>query len=149
MNTFRANVFHFGLQVSSQMVCSLSLQGFSSDALRFVVFFTCFSVQLIELVLSCFSDQKPLSEKNTVMEVTHTRPRNPPQHRGLSLTNDLIFVIRTNAQRKTPHFFPGSSSSGLAGINTKPTVTLFIIPFSFHAFILITFNCRCESAALT
>lgn len=72
MNTFRSDVFHFGLQVSSQMVCSLCFQGFSSDALRFVGFFTCFSAQLIELVLSCFSDQKPLSEKNTVMEVTHT-----------------------------------------------------------------------------
>ncbi|XP_028435648.1 multidrug resistance-associated protein 1 [Perca flavescens] len=40
-------------------------QGFSSDAVRFVAFFICFSLQLIELVLSCFSDRRPLSEKHT------------------------------------------------------------------------------------
>ncbi|XP_054875423.1 multidrug resistance-associated protein 1-like isoform X2 [Amphiprion ocellaris] len=39
-------------------------QGLSSDALRFVAFFICFSLQLIELVLSCFSDCRPLSDKH-------------------------------------------------------------------------------------
>ncbi|XP_042345538.1 multidrug resistance-associated protein 1-like [Plectropomus leopardus] len=39
-------------------------QGFSSDAARFVAFFICFSLQLIELILSCFSDHRPLSEKH-------------------------------------------------------------------------------------
>ncbi|XP_063760007.1 multidrug resistance-associated protein 1-like [Eleginops maclovinus] len=43
-------------------------QGFSSDAVRFVAFFICFSLQLIELVLSCFSDHKPLSEKHTYIQ---------------------------------------------------------------------------------
>ncbi|XP_029282601.1 multidrug resistance-associated protein 1-like, partial [Cottoperca gobio] len=40
-------------------------QGFSSDAVRFVAFFICFSLQLTELVLSCFSDCRPLPEKHT------------------------------------------------------------------------------------
>ncbi|XP_040014052.1 multidrug resistance-associated protein 1-like [Xiphias gladius] len=40
-------------------------QGFSSDAVRFVAFFICFSLQLTELVLSCFSDRRPLSDKHT------------------------------------------------------------------------------------
>ncbi|XP_070706055.1 multidrug resistance-associated protein 1-like [Pempheris klunzingeri] len=40
-------------------------QGFSSDALRFVAFFICFSLQLIELILSCFSDRRPQSEKHS------------------------------------------------------------------------------------
>nr|XP_046230695.1 multidrug resistance-associated protein 1-like isoform X2 [Scatophagus argus] len=43
-------------------------QGFSSDAVRFVVFFICFSLQLIELILSCFSDGRPLSEKHTYVQ---------------------------------------------------------------------------------
>ncbi|XP_060917590.1 multidrug resistance-associated protein 1-like isoform X1 [Labrus mixtus] len=40
-------------------------QGFSSDAVRFVAFFIRFSLQLIELVLSCFSDRRQLSKKHT------------------------------------------------------------------------------------
>ncbi|XP_049439277.1 multidrug resistance-associated protein 1-like [Epinephelus fuscoguttatus] len=43
-------------------------QGFSSDAARFVAFFICFSLQLIELVLSCFSDCRPLSYKHTYVQ---------------------------------------------------------------------------------
>uniref|UniRef100_A0A671X1D2 ABC-type glutathione-S-conjugate transporter n=1 Tax=Sparus aurata TaxID=8175 RepID=A0A671X1D2_SPAAU len=48
-------------------------QGFSSDGIRFVVFFFCFFLQLIQLILSCFSDHRPLSEKNSYVQVTHTR----------------------------------------------------------------------------
>uniref|UniRef100_A0A4W6CKQ2 ABC-type glutathione-S-conjugate transporter n=1 Tax=Lates calcarifer TaxID=8187 RepID=A0A4W6CKQ2_LATCA len=47
-------------------------QGFSSDAIRFVAFFICFSIQLIELVLSCFSDHRPHSDKHTYVQVTNT-----------------------------------------------------------------------------
>ncbi|KAI3362535.1 hypothetical protein L3Q82_012837, partial [Scortum barcoo] len=43
-------------------------QGFSSDAVRFVAFFICFSLQLIELILSCFCDRRPLSEKYTYVQ---------------------------------------------------------------------------------
>ncbi|XP_073333856.1 multidrug resistance-associated protein 1-like [Pagrus major] len=43
-------------------------QGFSSDGVRFVVFFICFSLQLIQLILSCFSDHRPLSEKNSYIQ---------------------------------------------------------------------------------
>ncbi|KAM3600087.1 uncharacterized protein V6R79_017187 [Siganus canaliculatus] len=43
-------------------------QGFSSDALRFVVFFFCFFLQLIELILSCFSDQRCQSEKGPFIQ---------------------------------------------------------------------------------
>ncbi|KAI4887699.1 hypothetical protein NFI96_025030 [Prochilodus magdalenae] len=34
-------------------------EGFSEDALRFVAFFASFSLQLAQLVLSCFADQRP------------------------------------------------------------------------------------------
>ncbi|XP_041804130.1 multidrug resistance-associated protein 1-like [Chelmon rostratus] len=44
-------------------------QGFSSDGFRFVAFFVCFSLQLTELILSCFSDHRPLSEKHTYIQV--------------------------------------------------------------------------------
>ncbi|XP_068425589.1 multidrug resistance-associated protein 1-like [Clinocottus analis] len=43
-------------------------QGFSSDAARFVAFFICFFLQLIELILSCFSDRRPLSDKHTYVQ---------------------------------------------------------------------------------
>ncbi|XP_047424944.1 multidrug resistance-associated protein 1-like isoform X2 [Mugil cephalus] len=39
-------------------------QSFSSEPLRFVAFFICFLLQLIELVLSCFSDKRPFSNKH-------------------------------------------------------------------------------------
>uniref|UniRef100_A0A671WVL8 ABC-type glutathione-S-conjugate transporter n=1 Tax=Sparus aurata TaxID=8175 RepID=A0A671WVL8_SPAAU len=56
------------------VLCSLvPLKGFSSDGIRFVVFFFCFFLQLIQLILSCFSDHRPLSEKNSYVQVTHTR----------------------------------------------------------------------------
>uniref|UniRef100_UPI0037E8C348 multidrug resistance-associated protein 1-like n=1 Tax=Semicossyphus pulcher TaxID=241346 RepID=UPI0037E8C348 len=43
-------------------------QGFSSDAVRFVAFFICFALQLIEFVLSCFSDCRPSSQNHTYFE---------------------------------------------------------------------------------
>uniref|UniRef100_A0AAQ5Y5P3 ABC-type glutathione-S-conjugate transporter n=1 Tax=Amphiprion ocellaris TaxID=80972 RepID=A0AAQ5Y5P3_AMPOC len=54
------------------VLCSMvPLKGLSSDALRFVAFFICFSLQLIELVLSCFSDCRPLSDKHANIQVTN------------------------------------------------------------------------------
>uniref|UniRef100_A0A8P4KGC8 ABC-type glutathione-S-conjugate transporter n=1 Tax=Dicentrarchus labrax TaxID=13489 RepID=A0A8P4KGC8_DICLA len=50
-------------------------QGFLSDAVRFVAFFICFFLQLIELVLSCFSDHRTVSEKHTYIQVTNTHLR--------------------------------------------------------------------------
>ncbi|KAG8010392.1 Multidrug resistance-associated protein 1 [Nibea albiflora] len=49
------------------LIRSLTL-GFSSDGTRFTAFFICFSLQLIELILSCFSDHRPLSEKHTYIQ---------------------------------------------------------------------------------
>ncbi|XP_074510409.1 multidrug resistance-associated protein 1-like isoform X1 [Sebastes fasciatus] len=43
-------------------------QGFLSDTVRFVAFFICFTLQLIVLVLSCFSDRRLLSEKHTYVQ---------------------------------------------------------------------------------
>ncbi|XP_026871527.2 multidrug resistance-associated protein 1-like [Electrophorus electricus] len=40
-------------------VQAIAEQGFSGDAPRFLAFFTCFSLQLAQLVLSCFADQRP------------------------------------------------------------------------------------------
>ncbi|XP_066498934.1 multidrug resistance-associated protein 1-like [Hoplias malabaricus] len=34
-------------------------EGFMEDTLRFVAFFACFSLQLTQLILSCFADQRP------------------------------------------------------------------------------------------
>ncbi|XP_040914476.1 multidrug resistance-associated protein 1-like [Toxotes jaculatrix] len=38
-------------------------QGFSSDPAPFMASFICFSLQFFELVLSCFSDRRPLSDR--------------------------------------------------------------------------------------
>ncbi|XP_068585945.1 multidrug resistance-associated protein 1-like [Cebidichthys violaceus] len=43
-------------------------QGFSSDAARFVAFFICFSLQIVELILSCFCDRRPPSDKLTYVQ---------------------------------------------------------------------------------
>ncbi|XP_028254087.1 multidrug resistance-associated protein 1-like [Parambassis ranga] len=49
-------------------------RGLSSSGLRIVAFFVCFSFQLGELVLSCFSDSRPVSGKHT-----HVRNRCPEE----------------------------------------------------------------------
>ncbi|KAG7334686.1 hypothetical protein KOW79_001282 [Hemibagrus wyckioides] len=38
-------------------------EDFSQGAMRLVVFFSCFSLELAQLILSCFSDQRPLALK--------------------------------------------------------------------------------------
>uniref|UniRef100_A0A8C2DR28 ABC-type glutathione-S-conjugate transporter n=1 Tax=Cyprinus carpio TaxID=7962 RepID=A0A8C2DR28_CYPCA len=38
-------------------------EGFSANAMRFVAFFTFFSLQLAQLILSCFTDQRPAALK--------------------------------------------------------------------------------------
>ncbi|XP_053196098.1 multidrug resistance-associated protein 1-like isoform X2 [Scomber japonicus] len=47
------------LKVNVQLILD---QGFSSDAVRFVAFFVCFSLQVVQLVLCCFSDSRTLSQ---------------------------------------------------------------------------------------
>uniref|UniRef100_A0A4W4G676 ABC-type glutathione-S-conjugate transporter n=1 Tax=Electrophorus electricus TaxID=8005 RepID=A0A4W4G676_ELEEL len=63
MKGCRSSAFLF-LFWALAFVCSLvplrgHVQGFSGDAPRFLAFFTCFSLQLAQLVLSCFADQRP------------------------------------------------------------------------------------------
>ncbi|KAL6109911.1 abcc6 [Pungitius sinensis] len=43
-------------------------RGFSSDSSRLLVFFICFSLQLIQLVLSCFCDLRPLFAKQSYVQ---------------------------------------------------------------------------------
>uniref|UniRef100_A0A4W4G689 ABC-type glutathione-S-conjugate transporter n=1 Tax=Electrophorus electricus TaxID=8005 RepID=A0A4W4G689_ELEEL len=43
----------------TRLLLGLYAGGFSGDAPRFLAFFTCFSLQLAQLVLSCFADQRP------------------------------------------------------------------------------------------
>uniref|UniRef100_A0A671NH09 ABC-type glutathione-S-conjugate transporter n=1 Tax=Sinocyclocheilus anshuiensis TaxID=1608454 RepID=A0A671NH09_9TELE len=69
---FRSSIFLF-LFWTLAVICSLvplraNIQaiideGFSADAMRFVAFFTFFSLQLAQLILSCFADQRPASLK--------------------------------------------------------------------------------------
>ncbi|XP_016134577.1 multidrug resistance-associated protein 1-like isoform X2 [Sinocyclocheilus grahami] len=69
---FRSSIFLF-LFWTLAVICSLvplraNIQaiidkGFSADAMRFVAFFTFFSLQLAQLILSCFADQRPATLK--------------------------------------------------------------------------------------
>ncbi|KAM7392240.1 hypothetical protein PAMA_007390 [Pampus argenteus] len=43
-------------------------QGFSSRAVPFMAVFACFSLQLIQLILCCFSDRRTLSAKHTYVQ---------------------------------------------------------------------------------
>ncbi|XP_041666846.1 multidrug resistance-associated protein 1-like [Cheilinus undulatus] len=52
----------FPLKANIQQIID---QGFLSDAVRFIAFFFCFSLQLIELILSCFNDHRTLSQTRT------------------------------------------------------------------------------------
>uniref|UniRef100_A0AAR2KWP1 ABC-type glutathione-S-conjugate transporter n=1 Tax=Pygocentrus nattereri TaxID=42514 RepID=A0AAR2KWP1_PYGNA len=65
MKGCRSSLFLF-LFWTLAVVCSLvplraNIQavGFSEDSLRSVAFFACFSLQLAQLILSCFADQRP------------------------------------------------------------------------------------------
>uniref|UniRef100_A0A8D3E5I5 ABC-type glutathione-S-conjugate transporter n=1 Tax=Scophthalmus maximus TaxID=52904 RepID=A0A8D3E5I5_SCOMX len=53
------------LKVNIQLIID---QDFSSDAFRFMTFFICFSLQLTELVLCCFSDQRALSDTHVYVQ---------------------------------------------------------------------------------
>uniref|UniRef100_A0A8C1FU47 ABC-type glutathione-S-conjugate transporter n=2 Tax=Cyprinus carpio TaxID=7962 RepID=A0A8C1FU47_CYPCA len=69
---FRSSIFLF-LFWTLAVICSLvplraNIQtiideGFSADAMRFVAFFTFFSLQLAQLILSCFADHRPVTLK--------------------------------------------------------------------------------------
>ncbi|XP_059413452.1 multidrug resistance-associated protein 1 [Carassius carassius] len=69
---FRSSIFLF-LFWTLAVICSLvplraNIQaiideGFSADAMRFVAFFTFFSLQMAQLILSCFADQRPATLK--------------------------------------------------------------------------------------
>ncbi|XP_076020047.1 multidrug resistance-associated protein 1-like [Genypterus blacodes] len=43
-------------------------EGFSSNGIRFVAFFICFSLQFTLLILTCFSDRRPFSNKHTYIQ---------------------------------------------------------------------------------
>ncbi|XP_062269512.1 multidrug resistance-associated protein 1-like [Platichthys flesus] len=59
-------------------------QEFSSDAFRFNAFFICFSIQLIELVLCCFSDRRTLQDE-------HTRVQNQCPEEDASFVSKFFF----------------------------------------------------------
>uniref|UniRef100_A0A673K010 ABC-type glutathione-S-conjugate transporter n=1 Tax=Sinocyclocheilus rhinocerous TaxID=307959 RepID=A0A673K010_9TELE len=75
---FRSSIFLF-LFWTLAVICSLvplraNIQaiideGFSADAMRFVAFFTFFSLQLAQLILSCFADQRPATLKPAFVKV--------------------------------------------------------------------------------
>uniref|UniRef100_A0A668AQY3 ABC-type glutathione-S-conjugate transporter n=1 Tax=Myripristis murdjan TaxID=586833 RepID=A0A668AQY3_9TELE len=43
-------------------------EGFTADAMRFVAFFIYFSMLLTQLILSCFSDRRPITAKHTYVQ---------------------------------------------------------------------------------
>uniref|UniRef100_A0A8D3D880 ABC-type glutathione-S-conjugate transporter n=1 Tax=Scophthalmus maximus TaxID=52904 RepID=A0A8D3D880_SCOMX len=55
------------LKVNIQLIID-QVSDFSSDAFRFMTFFICFSLQLTELVLCCFSDQRALSDTHVYVQ---------------------------------------------------------------------------------
>ncbi|XP_071760532.1 multidrug resistance-associated protein 1-like [Centroberyx gerrardi] len=57
----RANI----QQIIDEAVCN---EGFSADTMRFVAFFVYFSLQLTQLILSCFSDRRPITAKRTYVQ---------------------------------------------------------------------------------
>ncbi|XP_051994919.1 multidrug resistance-associated protein 1 [Xyrauchen texanus] len=59
-------------------------EGFSSDAMRFVAFFAFFSLQLAQLILSCFADQRPASLKPVYL-------KNPCPVEDASFLSKLLF----------------------------------------------------------
>ncbi|KAF3845736.1 hypothetical protein F7725_002814 [Dissostichus mawsoni] len=73
-------------------------QGFSSDAVRFVAFFICFSLQLIELILSCFSDHQPLSEKHTYIQAADLWPLQD-QNSSIEIMTDLEKFCTQNCKQ--------------------------------------------------
>uniref|UniRef100_A0A8C1G2J6 ABC-type glutathione-S-conjugate transporter n=2 Tax=Cyprinus carpio TaxID=7962 RepID=A0A8C1G2J6_CYPCA len=77
---FRSSIFLF-LFWTLAVICSLvplraNIQtiideGFSADAMRFVAFFTFFSLQLAQLILSCFADHRPVTLKPVYVKVQY------------------------------------------------------------------------------
>ncbi|XP_056309877.1 multidrug resistance-associated protein 1-like [Danio aesculapii] len=90
---FRSSVFLFLFWMLA-VVCSLvplraNIQaiieeGFSADAMRFVAFFTFLSLQLAQLILSCFADQRPHTLKPVYV-------KNPCPVEDASFLSKLLF----------------------------------------------------------
>uniref|UniRef100_A0A6Q2YRY8 ABC-type glutathione-S-conjugate transporter n=1 Tax=Esox lucius TaxID=8010 RepID=A0A6Q2YRY8_ESOLU len=59
-------------------------KGFSTDAMPFVAFFIYFSLQLTQLILSCFSDQRPNTDK-------HTYRKSPCPEEDASFLSKMLF----------------------------------------------------------
>ncbi|XP_042171983.1 multidrug resistance-associated protein 1-like [Oncorhynchus tshawytscha] len=59
-------------------------EGFFTDAMRFIAFFVYFSLQLTQLILSCFSDQRPSTD-------THTYRKNPCPVEDASFLSKMLF----------------------------------------------------------
>lgn len=122
----------------------LLFQGFSSDSSHLVVFFICFFLQVIELILCCFSDQRPgqTTYCAQVLQYTHTHTHKLTVRSALWLTSDLFYryvislisLFRTIVQPKTPHFSQSSSSSGLAGKTTHHHNSCFGLHTSLSLF---------------
>ncbi|XP_003198194.2 multidrug resistance-associated protein 1 isoform X1 [Danio rerio] len=90
---FRSSVFLFLFWMLS-VVCSLVplraniqaniKEGFSADPMRFAAFFTFFSLQLAQLILSCFADQRPDTLKPVYV-------KNPCPVEDASFLSKLLF----------------------------------------------------------
>lgn len=131
----------------------LLFQGFSSDSSFFVVFFICFFLQVIELILCCFSDQRATQTTYYTQVLQYTHTHKITVRSALWLTSDLFYryvislisLFRTIVQPKMPHFSQSSSSSGLAGKTTHHHnscfglhTSLYLFGTFFYLFIYIT-----------
>lgn len=65
-----------------------SSQGFSSDSPRFVLFFICFLLQIVQLILSCFSDQQ-----SRLNQVWIAMTNSPPALFDVCLILQVIFFF--------------------------------------------------------
>lgn len=113
---------------------ALTFQGFSSDGLRFLAFFFCFSLQLVQLVLCCFSDHRTLSDNLTYNQV-QSEHTNTHTHRSTD-SRFFTLVFRGHVQKKTLHFCQSSSSSGSAGKKNLSKTNLVSVGMLFVPFFL-------------
>ncbi|XP_031432945.1 multidrug resistance-associated protein 1-like [Clupea harengus] len=89
----RSSIFLFLFWTMAVVCCIIPLraniqtimdEGFSSDAMRFVAFFVYFSLQLAQMILSCFADRRPRTNKPIFV-------KNPCPEEDASFLSRILF----------------------------------------------------------
>lgn len=91
------------------------LQGFASDIVRYVAFFSYFTIQLVQLFLCCFADRPP--EGKTISEKVGPAERIEKEHRPCGFFKAVVKTLFPFGENIMSHVVP----SALA-----PTITSFL-----------------------